>query len=72
MKNGHNSHNNGRILPLIELDVYFMIIYLCIKYESKTLMFSKDIETIFQHWKRAITPKIICGFYPKSNLTYIL
>ena len=50
-----------------------MIIYLCIKYESNTLMFSKDItETIFQHRKRAITPKIIFGFYSKSNSTYIL
>ena len=29
-------------------------------------------ETIFRSWKRAITPKIIGGFYPKSNLTYIL
>ena len=43
-KQGHNSHNNGWILPLIELDLYFMIIYLCIKYESNTLMFSNDIK----------------------------
>ena len=28
---------------LIELDLHFMIIYLCIK-ESNTLIFSKDIE----------------------------
>ena len=25
-------------------NLYFMIIYLCIKYESKSLIFSKDIE----------------------------
>ena len=30
---------------------------------------SYGMETIFQNWKRAITPKIIGGFYPKSNLT---
>ena len=40
----HNSHNNWWILPLIELYLYFMIIYLCIKYESNTLLFSKDIK----------------------------
>ena len=44
VKMGHNSHNNGWILPLIELDLYFMIINLCIKYESNTLMFVKDIK----------------------------
>ena len=43
-KKGHNSHDNGWILPYIELDLYFMIIYLRIKYESNTLMFSKDIK----------------------------
>ena len=30
---------NLRILPLIQLDIYFMIIYLCIKYESNTNLF---------------------------------
>ena len=40
---GHNSDNNQWILSLIELDLYFMIIYLCMKYESETSMFSKDI-----------------------------
>ena len=30
-------------LSIIELDLYFMIIYLCMKYESNTPMFSKDI-----------------------------
>ena len=44
VKKGHNSHNNGWILPEIKLDLYFMIIFLCIKYESKTLMFSKGIK----------------------------
>ena len=43
-KKGHNSHNNVLILPLLELDLYFMIIYLCVKYEFNTLMFSKDIK----------------------------
>ena len=41
---GPNSHNNGLILPLLELDLYFMIKYLCVKYEFNTLMFSKDIK----------------------------
>ena len=43
VKKGHNSHNNGLILPYLELDLYFLIIYLCVKYEFNTLMFSKDI-----------------------------
>ena len=30
-------------MSIIELDLYFMIIYLCMKYESNTPMFSKDI-----------------------------
>ena len=73
VKKGHNSHNNGLILPQLELDLYFMIIYLCVKYEFNTLVFKRyQTETIFQHWKRAVTPKIIGGFYPKSNFTYIL
>ena len=44
VKKGHNSHNNGLILPYLELDLYFMIIYLCVKFEFNTLMFSKDIK----------------------------
>ena len=40
---GHNSHNNGLILPNWN-DLYFMIMYLCVKYEFNTLMFSKGIE----------------------------
>ena len=42
-KKGHNAHtcNNWQILPQIDFDLYFMIIYLCMKYESKTLTFFK-------------------------------
>ena len=40
---GHNSDNNRWILFVIELDLYFMIIYLCMKYESNSPMYSKDI-----------------------------
>ena len=40
---GHNSDNNWWILSVIELDLYFMIIYLCMKYESNKSMYSKDI-----------------------------
>ena len=36
---GHNSHNNWRILSVIELGLYFMIIYLCMKFESNTPMY---------------------------------
>ena len=43
-KKGHNSHNNGLILPYLELDLYFMIIYLCVKFEFNTQMFSKYIK----------------------------
>ena len=44
VKKGHNSHNNGLILPYLELDLYFMIIYMCVRFEFNTLMFSKDIK----------------------------
>ena len=40
---GHNSNNNWWILSIIELDLYFMITYLCMKYESNTPTYSKDI-----------------------------
>ena len=40
---GHNSDNNRCILSVIKLDLYFMIIYLCMKSESNTPMSSKDI-----------------------------
>ena len=44
------------------------------KYESNTLIFSKDIERkpFYKVEKGAITPIIIGGFYPQSNLTYVL
>ena len=40
---GHNSANNWLILSVIKLDLHFMIIYLCMKYESISPMYSKDI-----------------------------
>ena len=40
---GHNSDNNRWNLPLIDFDLYFMTMYLCMKYESDTSKFSKDI-----------------------------
>ena len=43
LKKGHNSQNNWWILPLIELDLHYMIIYLCIKFQSNASIFSKDI-----------------------------
>ena len=32
------------LLLLIELDLYHMSIYICMKYESNTVIFSKDNE----------------------------
>ena len=43
---GHNSHNNGLILPYLEHDLYFMIIYLCVKFKFNTQTFSKDMKLI--------------------------
>ena len=43
VEKGHNSHNNWWILPSIELGLHFMIIYLCIKFQSNTPILSKDI-----------------------------
>ena len=42
---GHNSDNNRWILSVIELDLYFLLytLYLCMRYESNTHMYSKDI-----------------------------
>ena len=40
---GHNSNNYRWILSLIELDLYFMITYLCMKYESNIPTYSKHI-----------------------------
>ena len=63
---GHNSDNNWGILSFIKLDLYFMTIYLCVKYESNSLLFSKDIarKPFFIQRSRAITLIIIGGFYP--------
>ena len=63
---GHNSDNNWWILSVIELDLFFMIIYLCMKYESNSPMFSKDIawKPFFVPRSRAITLIIIGGFCP--------
>ena len=54
-----------------------MIIYLCTKFQSNTPILSKYIAwklffkvENFSKLKWAITPKIIGGFYPKSNLAY--
>ena len=48
---GHNPHNNWWILSVIKLDLYFMIIYMCMKYESNTPKFSKDtaLKPFFVH-----------------------
>ena len=43
LKKGHNSQNNRRILLLIKLDLHFMIIYLCTKFQFNTPILSKDI-----------------------------
>ena len=63
---GHNSNNNWWILSVIQLDLYFMITYLCMKYESNTPTYSKDIawKPFFILKSRAITLMIIDGFYP--------
>ena len=63
---GHNSDNNWLILSVIKLDLYFMIIYLCMNYESISPMYSKDIarKPFFVPRSRAITLIIIDGFCP--------
>ena len=40
---GHNSDNIRWILSVIDFDLYFMSMNLCMKYESNTPMFSKDM-----------------------------
>ena len=50
LKKGHISKNNWWILLVIEIDLHFMIIYLCIKFESNTLIFSKDNEPFFNNF----------------------
>ena len=58
LKKGHNSHNNGLILSYLEPDLYFMIIYLCVKFEFNTLMFSKDIKLkLFSTLKKGCNSK---------------
>ena len=54
---GHNSNNNKWILSIIKLDLHFMITYLCMKYESNTKTYSKDIarKPFFIRRSRAIT-----------------
>ena len=55
-----------------------MIIYLCIKFESNTLIFSKDIEqkpffNCFSTLIKGRNSKIFGGFYPKcSNDLYFI
>ena len=63
---GYSSDNNWWISSVIELDLYCMIIYLCMKYESNSPMYSKDIiqKPFFIRRSRAITLIIIGGFYP--------
>ena len=63
---GHNSDDNWLILSVIKLDLYSMIIYLCMKYESISPMYSKDIvrKQFFVPRSRAITLMIIGGFNP--------
>ena len=53
---GHNS-DNWCFISIMELDLYFMIIYLCMKYESNSPMYSKDIarKPFFVQRSRAIT-----------------
>ena len=64
----HNSQNNWWILPNIKLDLYFMIICPCINNPVQYYMYFQKIM-VGNHfcWKRALTPKIIGAFYPKSN-----
>ena len=76
LKKGSNSKYNWWILPgtlnqTWPLFYNYMLVYK-IWIQFTNLFESYGMETIFQSWKRAITPKIIGGFYPKSNLTYIL
>ena len=71
---GNNSNIKRWILSVIELDLHFMIIYLCMKYESNTPMYSKDItrKPFFIRTSMTIALIIIGGFYPLSNLNCIL
>ena len=58
----HNSKNNWWILSVIELDLYFMITYLSMKYESNTPTYSKDIaRKPFFIWRSSAITLIIIG-----------
>ena len=48
----HNAHINCWILPLIELDLYFLDTYLCIKYESNTLFKRHPTKNHFSKLKK--------------------
>ena len=74
VEKGPNSHNNGLIFTLIGTwPLFYDYIPVCYIWIQYTNVFKRyQTETIFQHWKRTVTPNIIGGFYPKSNLTYIL
>ena len=62
----------GRFYPNWNL-TSILLLYTCLfKYEFNTIFSEDTKQTIFQRCKRAITQKIIGGFYPKSNLAYIL
>ena len=63
---GHNSDNNQWISSIIELDLYVIIIYLCMQNESNTSVYSKDIawKPFFIRRSRANTLIINNGFYP--------
>ena len=67
----HNSDNNRWILSLIKLVLCFIIIYLCMFYESNKAMHSKYItqKSFYLQRSRAITLTIIGRFYLWSNLT---
>ena len=56
--------------PRTLLDPYFTIIYLYIKYESNTLIFSKDIEQepSFVCMDRTYVWRAVCGFSEKIKL----
>ena len=58
---GHNSDNDWWFLFVIKLDLFFIIIYLCMKYESISPMYSKDIarKPFFVPRPRALTLMII-------------
>ena len=71
----------------MELDLHFMIIYLCLKFQSNTPIFSKDIArkpfVLSMGWTDVHTDNgdTVCSpienggvgeFYPKSKLTFIL